>query len=113
MTRKNELLQIGLSVVLVAFGVLLLVRVVTPEEPKFWLALLVTLLGVLALPTARLVGAGFAGVGVFMLLRDLGVIEVPWLGYGLSVFLIAVGVYGIATRRQATDENPSVDAPTD
>lgn len=102
MSQKNEVLQVGLSVVLIAFGALLLVNVLTPEAPNFWVATFVILVGVFVVPNSRVAGVSLMSVGIFMLLREFDIIETPWLGYGVSVFLITAGVYGLFMRKKDT-----------
>lgn len=85
----------------------MLVGVLRADDPRIWVGMILVLVGIVTLPGATqsdgtksagssiLVAATMVGVGGYIILRDTGVIEVPVLGYGLSLFLIGTGIYGI------------------
>lgn len=84
-----------IGAVLLVIGVLLFVNVLDAGVPAFWLSAMITLVGVFTVSAAPTAGLAMMGIGVFMLLRDFGIIETAWLGIGFAIFLVGVGLYGL------------------
>lgn len=110
----SNIVRVIVGVILLIAGALLFAGVLRVETPAFWLATLVTLVGVFTVVSVPTVGVALMGIGVFMLLRDFGIIAVPWLGYGFSIFLIAIGLYGIlaSALRKGGDKHDTVSKPS-
>lgn len=92
-------LRLTLAVLLVVFGTTVLVGAFDPLNNTIWLPLVTLLAGVFILtPDSHnntLVGLVLTGVGGFMLLREAGVINTPWLSYLLGGFCVLTGTVNI------------------
>lgn len=102
--KVQDIVFTAASVVVIVFGIIALLLAGNGSIPNAWLAALLTLLGVIVVANNRVVGISMAGVGAYMLLRDMGLIQVAWLGYGVGVFLITAGVYGMFQHRRLQRE---------
>lgn len=106
----KHLIYIIIGVLLVALGILLLTATVDVARPSIWLPTLLILAGVFVLPVTMsptnedqtapspniiLVAIVLVGAGIFMLLRDFGIVTVPWLRYGMGAFFVVMGIYSI------------------
>lgn len=93
--NRSYIIRAGVGVILIGVGILLFIGALNANVPSFWLSALVTLIGVITVAAVPTVGAALMGIGLFMLLRDFGIVETPWLGYIFSAFLVIIGLYGI------------------
>lgn len=93
--KQAMIVRGGVGILLMVVGLFVLIGAFNIDVPVFWLSALVTLVGVFTVAAVPTVGMALMGIGVFMLLRDFGVINVPWVGYIFGAFLVFVGVYGI------------------
>lgn len=98
--KWQDIIFTAVSVVVIVFGVIALLLAGHGSLPNAWFAALLTLLGVIVVASNQVIGISMAGVGIYWLLRDLGLIHVAWLGYGLGIFLIVAGIYGLYVRRR-------------
>lgn len=103
--KAQDIVFTAVSIVIIVFGVIALILAGNGDLPNLWFSALLTLLGVIVVANNKVVGASMAGVGVYMMLRDVGIIQIAWLGYGLGVFFIAAGVYGMFMHRQLKQED--------
>ena len=97
--KLGTIAHIVIGTALIVAGVVFLGIGMSGETANFWIACVIVLAGVFVVQSSAPVGLGIMGVGLFMLLRELGIVQTPWLSYGLGVFLIAVGIYGIVARK--------------
>lgn len=100
--KLGTVVHIVIGAALIVAGVVFLGIGMSGETANFWIACVIVLAGVFAVQSSAPVGLGIMGVGLFMLLRELGIVQTPWLSYGLGVFLIGVGLYGILARNTAS-----------
>lgn len=102
--KIQDILFTAASVAVIIFGLIALVLAGNGTIPSMWIAALITLLGVIAVANNQVIGISMAGVGAYLMLRDFGLIQVAWLGYGIGVFLITAGVYGMFQHRRLRRE---------
>ena len=123
--QQQPLIKLIVSILLVIVGISVIAWVARSEDPRLWIGAVLVLLGALALPGATqseggktpqstiLVGVTIMVQGAYLILRDLGVISIPVLGYGLGSVLIGVGLYGAITAYLATRASVLKDTVAD
>ncbi|MBH2007251.1 hypothetical protein I8H83_01450 [Candidatus Saccharibacteria bacterium] len=99
--KLGTIAHIVVGAALIVAGVVFLGIGMSGVTANFWIACVIVLAGVFTVQSSASVGLSVMGVGLFMLLRELGIVQTPWLSYGLGVFLIVVGIYGIVVRKNS------------
>lgn len=97
-------LRLTVAVLLIVFGTCVLANVLDPLANNYWLPLVILFAGIFILTPnshdSTLAGLVLAGIGSFLLLREIGVINTPWLSYLLGGFCVLTGTVSIV--RNAT-----------
>jgi len=98
------ILRLVFDCLLIIFGVVIFSGVLKVQETNIWLPILILLVGLFTLSTpaaqnsasSMMIGVLLMGVGLFLILRFMGIIDIAWLRYIISGFIILVGVVNMA-----------------
>lgn len=92
-------LRLTVAVLLIVLGTCILTKVFDPLANNYWLPIVMLFAGIFILnPSSHdstLAGLVLVGIGGFLLLREIGVITTPWLGYFLGGFCVLTGAVSI------------------
>lgn len=104
----GQIIAICASVGIIALGILFITATIDASQFSIWLPVILILAGLFVLPNASsdsdkaqssikmtTIAVAMVGIGGFILLRQLGVIETGIVRYALGAFLVGVGLYGI------------------
>lgn len=104
----GQIIAILVSMAILVLGILFLTATLDANQFTIWLPVVLILSGLLILPqphskqdeatnTAQTTAIAMAlvGLGGFVLLRQMGIIDTSILRYGVGAFLVGVGIYGI------------------
>lgn len=96
--------RLTLAVLLIVFGTCVLVGAFDPLDNSIWLPLVTLVAGVFILTpdshNSTVAGLILIAIGSFLLLREIGLIERPWLSYLIGSFCVITGAVNIV--RNAT-----------
>lgn len=104
----GQIIAILVSMAIMALGILFLTATIDASQFTVWLPIVLILGGLFVLPATQskseaaksstkmtTIAVAMIGIGGFVLLRQLGIIETGILRYSLGAFLVGVGIYGI------------------
>lgn len=104
----GQIIAILVSMAILVLGTLFLTATLDANQFTIWLPVVLILSGLLILPQPHskqdeatnttqttTIAMALVGLGGFVLLRQMGIIDTSILRYGVGVFLVGVGIYGI------------------
>lgn len=118
----GQIIAILVSMAILVLGILFLTATLDANQFTIWLPVVLILSGLLILPQPHskqdeatnttqttAIAMALVGLGGFVLLRQMGIIDTSILRYGVGAFLVGVGIYGIFKNlnRVTVDKNLS------
>lgn len=95
----TSVVSLGIAFMLFGVGFAILTDLLQLGTVDWWLSVLLLLIGIFMLSTPggvnMSIGLLLSGVGLFSLLRTMGIIETSWLRYGLGGFLMLTSTVNI------------------